>query len=66
VKRTAKVIGKLDCAEVPEFRVRLIEYPERMWQPLHTHEQGSVTSVLSGAIGANRRISRDADFTLPS
>lgn len=55
MKRIARVIGKLDCTQVPEFRVRLIEYPGRMWQPTHTHEQGSVTLVLSGAIEEERQ-----------
>ncbi|MGA2811325.1 MAG: helix-turn-helix transcriptional regulator [Candidatus Acidiferrum sp.] len=53
-KRTARIIGELDCSELPDFRVRLIEYPKGMWQPTHTHEQGSVTLVLSGVIEEER------------
>jgi AraC family transcriptional regulator len=53
-KRTASITRKLDCSEVPGFGVRLIEYPKGMWQPTHTHDRGSVTLVLSGAIEEER------------
>lgn len=37
-----------------DFTMRVIEYPRNLWQPQHTHEQGSITLVLSGAIEEER------------
>jgi AraC family transcriptional regulator len=63
VNEHAKVTGSLECPEAPDFRVRLIEYPKDLWQSIHTHEQPSVTLVLSGAIEEQR--GRGTEFALP-
>lgn len=47
--REARVTGAVHCPELA-FQVRLIQYPGNLWQPTHTHECGSVTLVLAGAI----------------
>jgi AraC family transcriptional regulator len=57
----ATVTATLDCREVPGFQVRIIEYPNNMWQPTHTHEAASVTLVLRGVIEEERnRLSEQA------
>jgi AraC family transcriptional regulator len=63
VSESARVTAALDCGETPDFRIRVIEYPKGLWQPIHTHEHASVTLVLRGAIEEVRN--RKAQFALP-
>jgi len=54
-----RVTDSLDSVAAPGFCVRVIEYAARMWQPVHTHDQASVTLVLTGAIEEERKIQTD-------
>jgi AraC family transcriptional regulator len=57
------VSATLDCVEASGFRVRIVEYPNNMWQPVHTHEAASVTLVLRGVIAEERN--RLTEHALP-
>jgi AraC family transcriptional regulator len=63
MKEEAKVAGLVHCSGTPDFLVRLIEYPRELWQPIHTHDRGSVTLVLAGAI--EEKSSGRTEFALP-
>jgi AraC family transcriptional regulator len=63
MKEPGGVIASLDCEEAPYFRIRLMEYPNSLFQPIHTHSFASVTLVLSGAIEEQRN--RRTEFALP-
>lgn len=47
---SAEVRAAVDCAELPDFRLRIVQYPKAFRQPTHTHDRPSLTLVLSGTI----------------
>jgi len=63
VDKSVRVVSAADCAESPEFRVRLIHYPKGFSQSIHTHDHASVTLVLSGTIEEVR--DRTTQFATP-